>query len=67
MKPEMRQKLAERPFEEKIRKVSELIRLSRKVKVSTEGALLERLNRTDAELNAGKGVSSESAREKIRG
>ncbi|HWY49988.1 MAG TPA: hypothetical protein VNW72_00750 [Chthoniobacterales bacterium] len=32
MKSEMRQKLAQLPFEEKIRKVSELIRLSRKVK-----------------------------------
>jgi len=32
MKPEMRHKLAQLPFEEKIRKVGELIRLSRKVK-----------------------------------
>ncbi len=32
MKPEMRQKLAQLPFEEKIRKVGELIRLSRKIK-----------------------------------
>ena len=32
MKPEMRQKLARLPFEEKVRKVGELIRLSRKVK-----------------------------------
>jgi hypothetical protein len=32
MKPEMRHKLAQLPFEEKIRKVSELIRLSRKIK-----------------------------------
>ena len=32
MKPEMRQKLAQLPFEQKIRRVSELIRLSRKVK-----------------------------------
>jgi hypothetical protein len=32
MKPEMRQQLARLSFEEKIRKVSELIRLSRKVK-----------------------------------
>ena len=32
MKPEMRRKLARLPFEEKIRKVGELIRLSRKVK-----------------------------------
>jgi hypothetical protein len=32
MKPEMRHKLAHLPFEEKIRKVGELIRLSRKIK-----------------------------------
>jgi hypothetical protein len=32
MKPEMRHKLAQLPFEEKIRKVSELIQLSRKLK-----------------------------------
>jgi hypothetical protein len=32
MKPEMRQALAQLPFEEKIRKVGELIQLSRKVK-----------------------------------
>jgi hypothetical protein len=33
MKAEMRQKLAQLPFEEKIRKVSELIRLSAKLKM----------------------------------
>jgi hypothetical protein len=32
MKPEMRQELAELSFEEKIRRVGELIRLSRKIK-----------------------------------
>jgi hypothetical protein len=32
MKPEMRRKLAQLPFEEKIRKVGELIRLSRRIK-----------------------------------
>jgi hypothetical protein len=32
MKPEMRRKLAQQSFEEKIRKAGELIRLSRKVK-----------------------------------
>jgi hypothetical protein len=32
MKPEMRRKLAQLPFEEKIRKVGELIQLSRKFK-----------------------------------
>ncbi len=42
MKPEFRQRLAQQPFEEKIRKVIELIQLSRKVKVSSEGALIKR-------------------------
>src|SRR5207249_8268820 len=61
MKPEMRHKLAQLPFEEKIRKVGELIRLSRKVKtagsnVSEEAALLASLDKAAAELNAGKGV-----------
>jgi hypothetical protein len=32
MKSEMRHKLAQLPFEEKIRKVAELVRLSRKIK-----------------------------------
>jgi hypothetical protein len=32
MKPEMRHKLAQLPFEEKIRKVGQLIQLSRKMK-----------------------------------
>jgi hypothetical protein len=32
MKPEMRHKLAQLPFEEKIRKVSELIQLRQKIK-----------------------------------
>jgi len=32
MKPEMRRKLAQLPFEEKIRKVGELIRLRQKIK-----------------------------------
>ena len=35
MKPEIRQALAQLPFEEKIRKVAELIQLSRKVKRQT--------------------------------
>jgi hypothetical protein len=35
MKPEMRQALAQLPFEEKIRKVGELIQLSRNVKGQT--------------------------------
>jgi hypothetical protein len=32
MKPEMRHELAQLPFEEKIRKIGELIQLSRKLK-----------------------------------
>ena len=37
MKAEFRDKLARLPFEEKIRKVGELIRLSRKVKADRLG------------------------------
>jgi len=37
MKPEFRRDLAQLPFEEKIRKVAELIRLSRKVKADRLG------------------------------
>jgi hypothetical protein len=64
MKPEMRQQLAQQSFEEKIRKVSELIQLSRKMKASSEGALLERLDRAAAV--AGKSVPIARVREHIR-
>ena len=37
MKPEMRHKLAQLPFEEKIRKVGQLIRLSQEVKALKHG------------------------------
>jgi hypothetical protein len=67
MKSEMRQQPARQSFEEKIRKVSELIRLSGKVKASSEGGLLERLDRAAGELDAAKGVPIERVREKIRG
>jgi hypothetical protein len=67
MKPEMRQQLARLPFEEKIRKVSELIRLSRKIKSCSDDALLARLDKAAAELNTGQGVTLEHVREKIRG
>jgi hypothetical protein len=52
MKSEMRQQLAQLPFEEKIRKVAELIRLRRKIKaeVSEKGALLASLDKAAAEL-----------------
>ena len=58
MNPEMRQKLAQLPFEEKIRKVGELIRLRQKIKaenVSEEAALLASLDKAAAEPDAGKG------------
>ena len=71
MKSEMRHKLAQLPFEEKIRKVGELIRVRQKIKtagsnVSEEAALLASLDKAAAELNAGKGVPIERVREDIR-
>jgi hypothetical protein len=69
MKPEMRQQLAQLPFEEKIRKVGELIRLRQKIKaenLSEEAALLTSLDNAAAELDAGKGVPVERVRESIR-
>jgi len=70
MKPEMRHDLAQLPFEEKIRKVGELIRLRQKIKtdvsnVSEEAALLASLDKAATELNACKGVPIEKVREKI--
>jgi hypothetical protein len=67
MKSEMRHKLAQLPFEEKIRKVGELIRLRQKIKTAQEAALLASLDKAAAELDAGKGVPLERVREKIRG
>ena len=54
MKPEIRHKLAQLPFEEKIRKVGELIRLRQKIKtdvsnVSEEAALLASLDKAAAD------------------
>jgi len=71
MKSEMRHKLAQLPFEEKIRKVGELIRLRQKIKtdvsnVSEEAALLASLDKAAEELNVGKGVPIERVREDIR-
>ena len=69
MKPEMREKLAQLPFEEKIRKVGELIRLRQKINtenVSKEAALLASLDKTVADLDAGKGVPLERVREAIQ-
>ncbi len=71
MKSEMRHKLALQPFEEKIRKVGELIRLRQKIKtdvsnVSEEAALLSSLDKAAAELDAGKGASIERVRENVR-
>ena len=48
MKPEMRQQLARLPFEDKIRKISELIQLSRKAKAASEEALVARLVKKSA-------------------
>ena len=70
MKSEMRQKLAQLPFEEKIRMVGELIRLRQKIKtenISQEEALLGSLDQAAAELDASKGDAIERVREKIRG
>jgi hypothetical protein len=71
MKPAMRHKLAQLPFEEKIRKVGELIRLRQKIKtdvsnVPEEAALLASLDKAAAELDAGKGIPLERVREDIR-
>jgi hypothetical protein len=66
MKPELRKKIAQLPFEEKIRKVGELIQLSRKVKTSSGDALLARLDKAAAELDAGKGSPIARVREDIR-
>jgi len=66
MKSDMRDVLADQSFEEKIRKVGELIQLSRKVKTSSDDALLARLDKAAAELDAGKGVSIARVREDIQ-
>jgi hypothetical protein len=66
MKPEMRRKLAQLSFEEKIRKVGELIKLSRNVKISEDDALQARIDRAKAELDAGKGVPIARVREDIK-
>ena len=71
MKPEMRHKLAQLTFADKIRKVGELIRLRRKIKtavsnVSEEAALLASLDKAAAELDAGKDGSSMEASEHDR-
>ena len=66
MKLEFREKLAQQSFEEKIRKVGELIDLSRKVKAPSDNALLARLDRAAGQLDAGKGIPIERAREDIK-
>ena len=68
MKPEMRQELAQLPFEEKIRMVGELIRLRLKIRadVSEEAALLASLDKAAAELDSGKGIPLDRVRENIR-
>jgi hypothetical protein len=70
MKPAIRRKLAQLPFEEKIRKIGEMIRLHQKINTvdsaSAEAALLARLDKAAAELDAGKGVPLERVRENVR-
>lgn len=71
MKPEMRRQLAQLPYEEKIRKVGELIRLSQKVKkaasnTSEDAELLGRLDAAAEELDAGEDIPTERARERIQ-
>lgn len=66
MKLEFREKLAQQSFEEKIRKVGELIELSRKVKASSDEALLARLDRAAGELDAGTGIPIARVREDIK-
>ena len=53
MKPKFRQQLAQLPFEEKIRKVGELIGFSRKTKAVID-------------LDARKGIPIECVRENVR-
>ena len=71
MKSEMRDVLARQSFEEKIRKIGELIRLRQKImtdasNVSEEAALLASLDKAAAELDADKGVPIERVREDVR-
>ena len=67
----MRHVLARQSFEEKIRKIGELIRLRQKIKtdvlnVSQEATLFASLDKAAAELNAGIGVPIERIRENVR-
>jgi hypothetical protein len=70
MKPEMRRDLAQLPFEEKIRKVGELIglslKLNRTASCDDEETLLASLDQAAAELDAGKGIPIERVREEVR-
>jgi hypothetical protein len=71
MKSEMRRSLANQSFEEKIRKVGELIELAVKVKTprssttAEEAALLGRLDVASAQLDSREGVPVEKVRKKI--
>ena len=71
MKPGMRHKLARLPFEEKIRKVGELIRLRQKIKNDASNFPQSEIRNPQsgqaaAELDAGKGVRVERVRENTR-
>jgi hypothetical protein len=58
MKTEFRRALAQQSFEEKIRKVSELIRLSRRVKTHRAGETAE--DASDSPYRAGVGAKGRS-------
>jgi len=63
VKSEMRRSLANQSFEEKIAKVSELIRLA---KASGKGGkILAQLDTASAQLDAGRGVPIAKVRENI--
>jgi hypothetical protein len=71
MKSEMRDVLARQSFEDKIRKVGQLIRLAAKLKAersattTEDDAVLKQLDIAAAQLDAGKGVPIEKVRENI--
>jgi hypothetical protein len=71
MKPEMRQKLAQLPFEQKIRMVGELIRLRQKIMTDVSNSEHERANgaRSGGQskgLPGGRGLREINARQDVR-
>jgi hypothetical protein len=63
MKTEMRRSLANQSFEEKIRKIGELIRLAKAAK--KRDTIPERLDIAAAQLDAGQDVPIEKVRENV--